>query len=491
MDAFHRGRRTIRWLFRSGLVSLATLGGLVTILCVGLVLFWNITDHSIVIEPMSVSKELADDGYSPAVAAQKLHDAINEIVVRARSTRRHESVKLSAEIPDFVVPTIGMSASTVVRRILAPFHLSTQRTISGEFTSRAGCHALAIRLNGDVVFANGAGLDPRDPDALIAAAARAVLGRTQPFLLAAAEPDPRTALRQIDSIIARLPQNDDNVREAYNLRGAKFLKMKERGLAKAAYRRCAELYPDFAVPHYNLGNLLLDEHLYEKAILEYGRAIDLDRHYHRPYNGLGDAFAAEGKPEEAIGAYRKAIRMEPSDPEPHDSLGELFRDLRRLDEAIAELSIASKLDPHDPDIGAFNTNLGIVLKEDGRTDDAISAFRNALANEPSNADAAYRLALALSDDALAAPPGRIAAVNLRDACSALAGISDPARRSAAEALRIRIDAKLRRMHDRCVPAAPKKRRTPRKTGCVLSPGRSSSAGRGPASRRFRRRARTA
>jgi tetratricopeptide (TPR) repeat protein len=459
-DGLRWVRHSVGRLFGSKLVSAATLGVLVTIAGVVFVTVWNIRDHSIVIEPMSVPEALMDDGYLPTVASQKLQDAISDIVVRARSSRKHESVKLSAELPDFVVPAIGLSASTMARAVLSTFHLRTQRTISGEFTFRKDRLRLTVRMNGEVVFPDRAGTGPGEPDALIAAAARAVLRRTQPFFLAAAETDPRIALREVDLIIGRLPRDDENVREAYNLRGTIFIKMKERGLAADAYRRCIKLYPDFAVPHYNLGNVLLDLGRVGDAIAEYGLAIDLDRRYHKPYNGLGDAFAAQNKTGEAIVAYLKAIEMQPSDPEIHDSLGELLHRVGQLDGAAAELSIASKLDPSDSDVAYFNDTLGQVLKEQGHADDAISAFRNALAAKPADSDASYYLARTLTDAATASTSRRMARINLEDACEALDGISDPARMHDARALRREIDAKLWRIKARCVVKSTK--RPPRK-----------------------------
>jgi tetratricopeptide (TPR) repeat protein len=442
-------RRAGKRLATSGTVSWAALGSVATFLFVGYVLVWNFMDKSIVIEQISVPKALADEGYTPTVTAQKLHDAVEDIVVRARSHRNHETVELSAERPDFVVPSVGLSMSAVARGMLTSLHLSAQPSISGDLTSRKGQFQLTIRMNGNVVFGGGAGARSPNPETLIAASARAVLERTSPFFLAASETDPQAARREIDSIIARLPQSDENVREAYNLRGTIFRRMNDSPRARAAYLRCAELYPDYPVPHYNLGNMLLDDHRVSDAIEEYSQAIRLDRSYNKPYNGLGDALKARGQAADAIAAYKIAIRLDPGDPEVHDSLGELLRDLNRLDEAAAELSAASKLDPHDLDIATFNVNYGIVLQKQGHTDDAVAAIRTALAADPAFPGASLRLSRMLTDDVTPSTAPSVAERELGEACSAVRALRRTGWTHNIRAVFNDINAKLHPFKRRC------------------------------------------
>ena len=65
-------------------------------------------------------------------------------------------------------------------------------------------------------------------------------------------------------------------------------------------------------------------------------------------------------------------------------------------EAEAAFRDALRLDPNSPEVKATATNnLGVILSEDGRYDEAITVFKEATGVDPKNAIAHYVLAGAL------------------------------------------------------------------------------------------------
>ena len=82
------------------------------------------------------------------------------------------------------------------------------------------------------------------------------------------------------------------------------------------------------------------------------------------------------------------------------ALGRQYADRGRFAEALSHLDAASGIEPRRVDVHVLR---GLVLRESGRTADAIAAFRTARALDPGNAAAAYALfhELAVSDDATA------------------------------------------------------------------------------------------
>ena len=68
------------------------------------ILYQSVTQKVISIAPISVPKELADHGYTPDVAAERLQDALNDIIDRAHSVRRGPNVAGQADLPSIVVP---------------------------------------------------------------------------------------------------------------------------------------------------------------------------------------------------------------------------------------------------------------------------------------------------------------------------------------------------------------------------------------------------
>jgi hypothetical protein len=89
---------------------------------------------------------------------------------------------------------------------------------------------------------------------------------------------------------------------------------------------------------------------------------------------------------------RASIATDATVPDFHNNLGLLLRDTQRLDEAIACFRRTLEVEPRW--IEAFN-NLGLALEAAGRPDEAVEAYREAIAREPRFAAAHQNLALAL------------------------------------------------------------------------------------------------
>ena len=58
--------------------------------------------------------------------------------------------------------------------------------------------------------------------------------------------------------------------------------------------------PNFAVAHYELGQALVQKHMYDEAIAEFQRAIELSGHSGAFDSNLAYAYAVSGRKEEAM-----------------------------------------------------------------------------------------------------------------------------------------------------------------------------------------------
>ncbi|MBT6428550.1 MAG: tetratricopeptide repeat protein [Rhodospirillaceae bacterium] len=104
---------------------------------------------------------------------------------------------------------------------------------------------------------------------------------------------------------------------------------------------------------------------------------------------LGDIGLAER-------ALRRAIEIAPDFAAAHTNLGNILREQGRLDEAIAATEVACELAPREPMNFA---NLGSLFEENQRPDKAETAFREALARapgEPGLLDALGRILIKLA-----------------------------------------------------------------------------------------------
>lgn len=142
---------------------------------------------------------------------------------------------------------------------------------------------------------------------------------------------------------------------------------------------------ELALAHHRRGQLDQAERLYRDVLRdEPGNAVAT--HY------LGMAAWQRGDPLAAEHLMRASIAADARVADFHNNLGLLLRDTQRLDEAIECYRRTLEVDPGW--IEAFN-NLGLALEAAGRSDEAIAAYREALGREPRFAAAHQNLALAL------------------------------------------------------------------------------------------------
>jgi len=147
--------------------------------------------------------------------------------------------------------------------------------------------------------------------------------------------------------------------------------------AEKAYGKLIELDPTFSWPWNGLG-ILLGEKLdrFTDAERAYRKAIELDPTSSWPWNNLANLLTDNaGQHAEAEEAYRKAIELDPANAAYWNNLGALLSDkLNRPTEAESILRKAIEL---DPEFGVAWGNLGCLLENQGKLEEAISAFAQA------------------------------------------------------------------------------------------------------------------
>ncbi len=146
--------------------------------------------------------------------------------------------------------------------------------------------------------------------------------------------------------------------------------------AEQYFRRMLEIQPDSSLAHYNLGNLLRHRGEHTEAIRQYRRAIEIDPSNAEAYINMGLAIAAtaDGSPakgDEAIDAYRKALEL-------------------GTKQGKSRVCVMA------------HYNTGLVLIWQGRVQEAIAAYEEALSIDPGHRNSQRKLKEArerLSSDA--------------------------------------------------------------------------------------------
>jgi tetratricopeptide (TPR) repeat protein len=199
--------------------------------------------------------------------------------------------------------------------------------------------------------------------------------------------------------------------------------------AMPALRRAAELLPQDAEAHANLGAELRTRGQWEdalnslrqslaleprnpdalidaadvqrslgrsrEAVTLYIWALQIDPSRFEAHNNLGNAFLELGENAEAAGCYRRALRLRPDSAQVLCNLGNALRALGEFDEAMACSRRAIEL---TPGLSMAHNNIGLLLAGRGERAAAINSYREALRHNPRYIEALNNLGNALREE---------------------------------------------------------------------------------------------
>jgi Flp pilus assembly protein TadD len=179
------------------------------------------------------------------------------------------------------------------------------------------------------------------------------------------------------------------------------------------YRRAAELKPDFAEAHLNLGLALIDAKDFAGAGVALQRAAELMPGEARPRYLAGLAFEHSGSIPGAIAQYQLAAPLDANNFDIRFHLGITLLHAGRAEDAEKELSAAIAL---RSDNEAAHGALIDALLGEKKTDAAIAELRASLERNGGDAQARLKLATALNE--LGKPADALAELDRADANAA-------------------------------------------------------------------------
>jgi len=145
--------------------------------------------------------------------------------------------------------------------------------------------------------------------------------------------------------------------------------------------------PKNALYPYWLGRLDYDGHLYNPAIQNFQQAIALDPSFARAYDNLGLCYYYQNDNQRAIDSYKRAIELDRSSAHPsawpYLNLAITQQFLNQPREAEANVREAIRLDPSLPQA---HFELGSILEEAGRLNEAVLALQEAARLDASYAE---------------------------------------------------------------------------------------------------------
>jgi len=208
--------------------------------------------------------------------------------------------------------------------------------------------------------------------------------------------DPRWLDRARESVRQAERRNTD-VAPVHRISG---LLKSNAGLYEAAiadYLRAIELEPRDANAHRRLGMTYESKNQFGQALAEYLRAVEIEPGYYRNQQQLGSFYYSRADYEHAVPYFMRAVDLAPDELNPRFALSVAYTNLGRFAEAESELrfSISSKETP-----SALHA-LGLALMYQGKDQEAIPYFLRSLDLRPQSSLSWMYLGIAYRHENLA------------------------------------------------------------------------------------------
>jgi tetratricopeptide (TPR) repeat protein/serine/threonine protein kinase len=158
---------------------------------------------------------------------------------------------------------------------------------------------------------------------------------------------------------------------------------KDRSFAIRLLRDAQFVNPGDFWLNFELGDLLNDEKDHEGAIRFYTAAVAIRPDSVAAHQRLGYALGLRGKADEGVAAYEEAFRLRPDNAYIHHAYGCFLRDIRRDHEgAFAAFQKAIEI---NPEYAHVYQDLGAMLNQRGKPNEALACFRRAVEIDPKDA----------------------------------------------------------------------------------------------------------
>jgi eukaryotic-like serine/threonine-protein kinase len=148
--------------------------------------------------------------------------------------------------------------------------------------------------------------------------------------------------------------------------------------AVAEFERAIELDPGTATAYIWMGKAYEDSGELDPALAAFDKAIEVEPNYYRTYQNLAAFYNKRSEYDRAIQYYRRAVELAPNEPDPHFALGVGYGNSGQYREAENEL----RLSVHLRETSNAMHALGLVLMDQGKNDEAISYISRAVTLDP-------------------------------------------------------------------------------------------------------------
>jgi tetratricopeptide (TPR) repeat protein len=174
----------------------------------------------------------------------------------------------------------------------------------------------------------------------------------------------------------------------WRMLGVLYYKQEEYEKAKECFTIVLERVNDFEA-HYYLGSIFLDQKVFNRAIEEFGRCIEIDKEHYGSHLNMVLAKISNKNYKAALGRLENISELFPKRTKVYYLMGICYNQLKERKQAIRSLEKAMQIDTSDL---AILFELGALYERNQEYKKAVSVFKRIILLDPDHASALNYLA---------------------------------------------------------------------------------------------------
>ena len=193
--------------------------------------------------------------------------------------------------------------------------------------------------------------------------------------------DYETAVKHLEKAISINP----SFSPPYNQLGYAYRFLNRYDDAEKTFQKYTELIPDDPNPYDSYAELLMKMGRFDDSIKNYQKALSIDPNFIASYVGIGNDYLYKGDPEKARSSFAKingVARNTGERRQSHFWTAASYVHEGKTDKAIESIKAGTALAKAENDAGGVAgdlTQIGDILREAGRYDDALASYRESVA----------------------------------------------------------------------------------------------------------------
>ena len=182
--------------------------------------------------------------------------------------------------------------------------------------------------------------------------------------------------------------------KAYSRLGALYTERNQYDSAEEFLKKAVAIRPQNPLNHYNLGIVYLRQKKNKEAMDEFTAAENMGEQNAMMLENLGEAYYSLKNYDKSLEMYSKVATIDSRNVRILSKIGEIFYDTGHLDRALEAYSKITAIDPLTENARVAYLNMGNILDDAQRYDEAISMYEKALTISPKDDSTFYNMGLA-------------------------------------------------------------------------------------------------